>query len=252
MSENPMEVSTFLNQDEPDDLADCLRLDHIEAREAEFLAQQQHAPPYVDCSDPRSAELNRKSRTAVLAYPAQAPGSERRFVEGLTGRVSRMYVNGIANYGFRIRHASFFNFEARTWLVLVSQDSLYFRKWHAIFQNLGAEGVRVYYVEEQHRRFGGKTSNGLMGVLDMFPHLDMDTLVENRVEVLVPLTEVRAKILALSILPLLSHMPSCRSPAGSSRRTAASSARASRRPSAAGSGAGRRASPRPPRRRCPP
>ena len=247
-----MEVSTFLNQDEPDDLADCLRLDHIEAREAEFLAQQQHAPPYVDCSDPRSAELNRKSRTAVLAYPAQAPGSERRFVEGLTGRVSRMYVNGIANYGFRIRHASFFNFEARTWLVLVSQDSLYFRKWHAIFQNLGAEGVRVYYVEEQHRRFGGKTSNGLMGVLDMVPHLDMDTLVENRVEVLVPLTEVRAKILALSILPLLSHMPSCRSPAGSSRRTAASSARASRRPSAAGSGAGRRASPRPPRRRCPP
>jgi len=251
MSENPMEVSTFLNQDEPDDLADCLRLDHIEAREADFLAQQQQVAPYVDCSDPRSAELNRKSRTAVLAYPAQAPGTERRFVEGLTARVSRMYVNGIANYGFRIRHASFFNFEARTWLVLVSQDSLYFRKWHAIFQSLGAEGVRVYYVEEQHRRFGGKTSNGLMGVLDMFPHLDMDTLVENRVEVLVPLTEVRAKSLPYPFSHL-SHMPSCSSPAGSSRRTAASSARASRRPSAAGSGAGRRASPRPPRRRCPP
>ena len=194
-----LEVSTFLNNqsaEESDDLPPCLRGDNFQEEHEDDLvldrgqAQQQEehgllytpTPKFVDCGDSGVASLGRKSRTAVFVYPAQPAGTEARFVEDKASRITRMYENKIPRFGFCIRYASYFLHEDRLCMVLVSKEALFFMKWHTVFRNLGAESVKVYYAENQYERLGGRTANGLVAVLDMFPHLTMEELFDHCVQ----------------------------------------------------------------------
>lgn len=196
-----MEVSTFLNNqsaEESDDLPPCLRGDNFQDDPEDDLVldQQQHqaehgllyapAPKFADCGDPGVASLGRKSRTAVFMYPAQPAGTEARFVEDKAARITRMYENKIPRFGFCIRYASYFLHEDRLCMALVSKEALFFMKWHTVYRNLGAESVKVYYAENQYERLGGRTANGLVAVLDMFPHLTMEDLFDHCVQLAQP------------------------------------------------------------------
>ena len=199
-----MEVSTFLNNqsaEESDDLPPCLRGDNFQDDPEDDLVldrgqapqqQEEHgllyapAPKFVDCSDPGVASLGRKSRTAVFMYPAQPAGTEARFVEDKAARITRMYENKIPRFGFCIRYASYFLHEDRLCMALVSKEALFFMKWHTVYRNLGAESVKVYYAENQYERLGGRTANGLVAVLDMFPHLTMEDLFDHCVQLAQP------------------------------------------------------------------
>lgn len=260
-----MEVSTFLNQvGESDEFPDCLRSenfnDHPEL-DMSHLAPHEPlpalpVPKFVDCSDVSIASLNRKSRTAAFAFPLQPIGTEKNFVEGLASRITRMYTNRIPKSGFRIRHASYFCFEERMWLVLVSRDSLYFIKWNTIFRNLGAESIRVYYVDAPEERIGGRTSNGLVATLDMFPHLTIEELVDNSVNILKPLVGARFPFVyfhsQIIFFSRISSLPSGSRPRASERptsRRAGGTSPTSRRPRGAGGRPTSRRPARPQRRR---
>jgi hypothetical protein len=237
-----MEVSTFLNQvGESDEFPDCLRSENFNDHpELDMSHLPPHeplpalpVPKFVDCSDVSIASLNRKSRTAAFAFPLQPIGTEKNFVEGLASRITRMYTNRIPKSGFRIRHASYFCFEERMWLVLVSRDSLYFIKWNTIFRNLGAESIRVYYVDAPEERIGGRTSNGLVATLDMFPHLTIEELVDNSVNILKPLVGARFPFVYFhSQIIFFPGFPACQAEVGqeqaSVRRVAAQEARVRR------------------------
>ena len=211
-----MEVSTFLNHagaGESDEFPECLHSENFNDNQQELdiapspapCCDALPAPRFVDCGDAGIASLNRKSRTAAFAFPLQPIGTEKSFVEGIASRITLMHTNKIPNSGFRIRHASYFSHEERLWLVLVSRDSLYFIKWNTIFRNLCAENIRVYYVDVPEERIGGRTSSGLVATLDMFPHLTIEELVDNSVNILKPLVGLLFLVLPESFL---SHVSS--------------------------------------------
>ena len=262
-----MEVSTFLNHagaGESDEFPECLHSENFNDNQQELYIAPSPAPcgdalpapRFVDCGDAGIASLNRKSRTAAFAFPLQPIGTEKSFVEGIASRITLMHTNKIPNSGFRIRHASYFSHEERLWLVLVSRDSLYFIKWNTIFRNLCAENIRVYYVDVPEERIGGRTSSGLVATLDMFPHLTIEELVDNSVNILKPLVGLffsgLARIVFKSCFLFLCRISS--RPSGGSRASSAGASPTSRHASGAGGrrtsrhargAGGRRTSPRP-------